>query len=47
MSNTKTVYEETKEKLERGYTIDQIHKITGYDEDYIQGVKEDIENGVA
>ena len=47
MSNTKTVYEETKEMLERGYTVDQINKITGYEEDYIKGVKEDIENGVA
>ena len=47
MSNTKTTYEEVKEKLDRGYTVDQINKITGYEEDYIQGVKEDIENGVA
>jgi flagellar biosynthesis chaperone FliJ len=47
MSQSKTVYEEVKEMLERGYTIDQINKITGYDEEYIQGVQEDIENGIA
>ena len=47
MSQSKTTYEEVKEMLDRGYTVDQINKITGYEEDYIQAVKEDIENGVA
>lgn len=46
MSNTKTTYEEVKEMLERGYTVDQINKITGYEAYYIQGIKEDIENGI-
>lgn len=46
MSYTKTVYEEVKEMLETGYTVYQVQKITGYDEEYIQGVEEDIANGI-
>lgn len=46
MSNDKTTYEEVKEMLEHGYTVYQVQKITGYDEEYIQGIEEDIENGV-
>ena len=46
MSRTKTVYEEVREMLEHGYTVYQVQKITGYDEEYIQGIEEDIANGI-
>ena len=46
MSQSKTTYEEVREMLEHGYTVYQVHKITGYDEEYIQGIEEDIANGI-
>lgn len=47
MNNDKTTYEEVKEMLERGYTVYQVQKITRYDEEYIQGIEEDIANGIS
>lgn len=46
MGDAKNIYEEVREMLEHGYTVYQVQKITGYEEEYIQGIEEDIANGI-